>query len=156
MSLGTMATKLYTTRVAIELNPTDGTPDVVVSVDDNILHSGPLSGPTTFIGSYQLPVGNHSLKVIHRNKASDDPTTAVTIENITFNDISRSKFIWEGVYHPEYPEPWASQMRANGYNLDTTLTSIDHLGWNGTWELTFSIPIFTWIHNIEDLGWIYT
>jgi hypothetical protein len=29
------------------------------------------------------------------------------------------------------------------------------MGWNGRWELNFRVPIFTWIHQLENLGWIY-
>lgn len=34
-------------------------------------------------------------------------------------------------------------------------TNATYLGWNGLWVLEFELPIFTWIHKLENLGWIY-
>lgn len=34
-------------------------------------------------------------------------------------------------------------------------TKPSYLGWNGMWKFQFEIPIFTWIHKLEGLGWIY-
>ena len=31
-----------------------------------------------------------------------------------------------------------------------------YLGWNGRWVLEFETPVFTWIHRLEDLGWLYS
>jgi hypothetical protein len=30
-----------------------------------------------------------------------------------------------------------------------------YLSWNGKWTLTFDVPVFTWIHRVQNLGWIY-
>ena len=65
--------------------------------------------------------------------------------------IQDPKFAWAGIYRPEYPEPWASEQT----NLATELSSHTYLGWNGTWRLTFGVPVFTWIHQVQNLGWIY-
>ena len=153
--LNNMAIKFYTTRIAIELTPSAGIPDIDLRINDVVLHSGLLTATTTLVGSYELPAGSYSLSITHRNKSTTDPTTAVVIKSITFNDISRPKFVWSGVYTPEYPELWCAQKQAEGHTLDKELTSVDHLGWNGTWRLAFTAPIFTWIHEVENLGQIY-
>jgi hypothetical protein len=76
---------------------------------------------------------------------------AVVIESISFFGISHPKFAWAGVYEPIYPEPWASQQT----DLKPLLKSHTYLGWNGKWTLTFDVPVFTWMHKVQDLGWIY-
>jgi hypothetical protein len=76
---------------------------------------------------------------------------AVIIESVSFFGISDPKFAWEGIYAPEYPEPWASQQ----HDLKPLLKSHTYLGWNGKWTLTFDVPVFTWIHRVQNLGWIY-
>ena len=76
---------------------------------------------------------------------------AVEIESVTVEGITVDRFKWAGIYTPNYPEPWASTQT----NLQPTLQSATYLGWNGRWELPFSVPIFTWIHQTENLGWIY-
>lgn len=81
---------------------------------------------------------------------------AVIIEKIKFFDIEDPRFVWAGVYEPKYPEPWASQQRQQGVVLNPRLSPHCYLSWNGKWTLTFSVPVFTWIHKIQDLGWIYS
>jgi len=87
------------------------------------------------------------LKVTHFEKTDHDHDTAVVIKNISFFGISDPKFIWAGVYYPEYPKHYpdkTSPLPGNGY-----------LGWNGVYLLEFSVPVFTWMHQTLDLGWIY-
>jgi hypothetical protein len=78
---------------------------------------------------------------------------AVIIESISFFGIEDPRFVWAGVYEPRYPEPWYSQQTVKP---PLTLKSHTYLGWNGKWTLTFDVPVFTWIHQTQDLGWIYT
>ena len=88
-----------------------------------------------------------SLIVEHYNKAPADQDTAVEIVNVGFFGITDPKFVWAGVYYPDYPEHYpdkTSPLPGHGY-----------LGWNGTYRLDFDVPVFTWIHRVQDLGWIY-
>jgi len=92
------------------------------------------------------------LTVEHYNKAHNDPTTAVEISGIEFFGIRDPKFVWSGVYRPVYPEPWFSQQSTKPRS---ELSGFSHLGWNGTYSLKFTVPVFTWIHQVQNLGWIY-
>lgn len=76
---------------------------------------------------------------------------AVIVTAVEFFGIHDPKFVWAGVYEPTYPEPWASQQK----DLEPLLKNHNYLGWNGKWALTFDIPVFTWIHKTQNLGWIY-
>lgn len=80
---------------------------------------------------------------------------AVSIESVSFFGILDPKFVWLGKYSPRYPEPWAGQQRAAGVALPTQLTNVTWMGWNGVWRLEFSAPVFTWIHQMQNLGWIH-
>lgn len=91
------------------------------------------------------------LLVEHVNKTAYDATTAVIIDRVSFFGIQDPKFVWAGVYRPNYPEPWASEQS----NLESELTAHPYLGWNGCWSLTFGVPVFTWMHQVQDLGWMY-
>ena len=77
---------------------------------------------------------------------------AVMIESVGFFGISDPKFAWAGEYCPDYPEPWYSQQTIKPESL---LKSHTYLGWNGKWTLTFDVPVFTWIHRVQNLGWIH-
>jgi len=80
---------------------------------------------------------------------------AVIVESVEFFGISDPKFAWAGVYEPVYPEPWASQQKSQGVALNPQLCPHTYLSWPGKWTLTFSVPVFTWIHHVQDQGWIY-
>lgn len=80
---------------------------------------------------------------------------AVIVESVSFFGIKDPKFAWAGIYRPVYPEPWASQQRAKGIQLAGELSPHTYLGWPGKWTLTFTVPVFTWIHQTQNLGWIY-
>lgn len=136
-----MDTKLYTTRIKIELDQV-GTPDYEIKLDGNIVSTSVVT---------ELVAGAHVLEIEHKNKHPHDATTALIINSIEFNNIASPKFIWRGIYTPNYPEPWASEQT----NLAMKITNTNYLGWNGVWRLEFTAPIFTWIHQVEDLGWIY-
>ena len=106
-----------------------------------------------------LTDGNYDITIEFLNKKNTDTVNgkdkAVKIDKIVFNNIESEKFVWQGVYQPRYPEPWLSQQKIAGKAPMSKLTSQKYLGWNGKWKLTYSAPIFSWIHKIENLGWIY-
>jgi hypothetical protein len=110
-----------------------------------------LNAPAELQFAVNLESGPHTFYIDFRNKTNNTPEMAVEIDSVTFEGITVDRFKWAGVYTPDYPEPWASTQT----NLQATLPSATYLGWNGRWELPFTTPIFTWIHQIEHLGWIY-
>ena len=136
-----MATKLYLTRIVIELDKV-GNPDYEIRLNEKLVTSSI---------KCELSEGKHILEIEHKNKSANDPDTAIIVKALTFNDITSNKFVWAGVYTPQYPEPWASEQDS----LAQQLPSHSYLGWNGVWRLEFTAPIFTWIHKNENLGWIY-
>ena len=119
-----------------------------------------LDRPQTFNFDYR-DSGPQYLSIKFLNKKKSDTISslgldkAVVIEQISFFDIVDPKFVWSGKYTPVYPEPWASQQHKAGHVLDPVLTNIKVLGWNGEWKLEFDSPVFTWIHKLQNLGWIY-
>jgi hypothetical protein len=87
------------------------------------------------------------LKIMHFKKAQNDHNTAVIIKQISFFGISDPKFIWAGMYYPDYPEHYPNKI--------SPLPGHGYLGWNGVYQLKFSVPVFTWIHQTLDMGWLY-
>ena len=77
--------------------------------------------------------------------------TAIIIEEVKFNGIASPRFAWAGVYTPNYPLHYIK----DNPTVADTLTPCTYLGWNGIWTLEFTVPVFTWIHKVEGLGWIY-
>lgn len=144
---------MYPVKVSIQLRPVWHTdiPQIKVGIPGNI-KTLYLDKPTTFNFEY-IAENNSSLIVEFLNKTVDDTNLeknldkAVIIEDISFFGISDTKFIWAGIYTPIYPEHLTNQPK--------TLTNVTYLGFNGQWKLDFTVPVFTWIHQIQNLGWVY-
>lgn len=134
-------------------------PKVKITLDDCTRWNAPLETECVLNWCDCLPRGRHVLQVEFSGKTNQDTTPqhdhAVVIESIAFFGITNDKFKWQGVYTPEYPEPWCSEQLVKGITLPNHLKAQDYLGWNGTWCLTFTTPIFTWMHEVLDLGWTY-
>jgi len=62
------------------------------------------------------------------------------IKSMKINDIDISSLLYQGVYRPKYPEPWATQTRAlqAGNKLPETIKNMTDMGHNGTWTFTYS------------------
>lgn len=70
---------------------------------------------------------------------------AILIENIEINGISNPQFLNHGTFYPEYPD----------WEKDQGPLRVHYLGFKGRWILPITIPAYTWIHNVLDLGWHY-
>jgi hypothetical protein len=92
--------------------------------------------------------GTRTLLIEHYGKTDDDPSTALIVEQIKFNEITSPQFVYQGVYTPNYPKHLL-------YSNEGPTLQQNYLSWNGVWHLDFTLPIYTWIHKTLDLGWIY-
>lgn len=138
-------------KLAVTLTPVIGnaSPEVLISVPGQEIHTV-LHCSQKFELEFVSSVGWFEIHMI--NKTPTDQHTAVVIDKIEFFGISDPKFAWLGQYCPDYPEPWYGQQ---DLRPDRTLHNIDYLGWNGVWRLEFAVPVFTWIHKVQNLGWIH-
>jgi hypothetical protein len=137
-----MATKV---SLSVTLTPVDR-PWVRISVGDYKKHIN-LTDTTRFDIDFETESLAQVLLIEHVEKHHNDPTTAVIVDSIGFFAITDPKFVWAGVYYPEYP----------GHYPDKTSPLLGHnyLSWNGTYRLDFDVPVFTWMHKILDFGQIY-
>lgn len=152
-----MDTEQFRVDIAFDILPTahDVPPAMTIRLDHNVLWDGKLYSGKTFAFSPCLTQGPHSLDIELHSKLDEDAVQALTITNFSMGHIQSPRFVWQAVYHPRYPEPWASQQQALGVMLGSELRNTNHVGWNGVWTLEFTVPIFAWIHQVENLGWIY-
>ena len=72
---------------------------------------------------------------------------AIEIESVTVEGITLDRLKWAAEYYPDYPDDYPEKK--------PIIKPATYLGWNGSWVLTFNMPIFTWIHRLENLGWLY-
>lgn len=130
------------TRISIRLKPV-GLPKCKITVGD--YQRDFILDQDTWIDLIVSSSGQ--LKIEHHGKDDNDPTTAIIVEEIKFNELSDPKFIYQGVYHPRYPKHLIGN--------DIVLPHKNYLSWNGVWILDFTLPIYTWIHKTLNFGWIY-
>ena len=144
-----MVTK-YPVELSVTLRPV-GQPWVRIGYD-NHTQVTQLKHTTTF--DWQFDAKDQvCVSVQHFDKSDMDPTTAVEIVDVSFFGIQDPKFAWAGVYRPVYPVTWYNQQTVKPRS---ELPGQTYLGWNGCYSLTFDVPVFTWMHKVLNLGWIYS
>lgn len=139
------------TKVAVTLSSKHSgvPPEVLVSVPGYMVRDTLWSTKRIEL-EFDAPFG--WLEVVFMNKPATDPDMAAIIDSVEFFGISDPRFVWAGVYTPQYPEPWLSEQKQKP---PEQLPQQNYLGWNGRWRLDFSVPVFTWMHQTLNLGWIY-
>jgi len=152
---------IYRTQIDLTVDPVWhlDPPEIIVRIGENYEWSGFLSQLTTFTHHCNYPSGPSRISVELINKKDIDTVgdldRAVIIKSVVFNGIGSDKLLWQGKYYPQYSEPWATEQKNLGRDLPECLSAHTYLGWNGVWILEFDIPVFTWIHQVEYLGWMY-
>jgi len=67
------------------------------------------------------------------------------IKSIEIDEIEIGGLVFEGVYTPEYQEPWASQQREAGTELKESFKNVTAMGHDGTWRFKFESPFYMWL-----------
>jgi hypothetical protein len=129
--------KTFKVKIEVLLDPV-GTPDVTVTCNNQIQELI-VTKPTWISFEFVSLSSECELIVEHRNRHPHDGITAVIVKSIVLNGIASPKAIYRGVYYPQNQERIIE----------------NYLSWNGVWILSFSVPVYTWIHQVENLGWIY-
>lgn len=129
-------------------------PEITYGIDQNVINTISLSASQVRLRmSLPLDIGEHQFWITYNNKnyqeskPEDGLDMAIEIDSVTFEGMTLDKFKWAGLYYPEYPE-WTM-------DGEPVIKQATYLGWNGRWVINFTTPIFTWIHQLENLGWIY-
>lgn len=146
---------IYNLQTEIDIKPIywRTIPVVRFGINDIHLQTVSISSNIKFYVNEQLKIGTHYIWLEFVNKDYNDCQLeknldmAVEIESVTIEGMTLDRFKWAGLYYPEYPE--------NYNDKQTVIESATYLGWNGKWVLPFTTPIFTWIHKLENLGWLY-
>jgi len=156
-----MDIKKYKTEIKLYITPVwhKEPPICVVRFSKDVMFKEEITESKVYSYEEYLEEGNHDIIIKFLNKKNydtiDGKDKAIKIDKIVFNNIEGEKFVWQGIYQPIYPEPWLSQQKKLNKTPMPTLTAQTYLGWNGEWKLTYSAPIFTWIHKVNAHGWIY-
>jgi len=69
----------------------------------------------------------------------------LNIKGIEIDEIDIGALVYEGVYTPKYPEPWATQQREAGVELRESFKNATKLGHDGEWRFKFASPFYMWL-----------
>jgi len=111
--------------------------------------------PTVIEFEHELTEGENYSLIIERS-GKDTTQTVVEdnkiikdqllhIKSIEIDEIDLGALVYEGVYTPHYPEPWASQQAAIGNILPDSFKNVTCIGHNGRWKLGFASPFYMWL-----------
>ena len=111
--------------------------------------------PTIIEFEHELEEGKSYNLIIDRSNKGETQTIVedgkiikdqvLHIKSIEIDEIDIGGLIYEGVYRPNYPEPWATQQAEAGNKLPETIKNSPDLGHNGTWTFTFISPFYMWL-----------
>jgi len=108
---------------------------------DNTLYTQPKFSTT-------LEFGNHELRIVHSGKTNQTPEQCVEIKSITVDGVNIQDILYtDSTNTPEYPEPWATQQRAEGVVLEETVIGQLELSHNCVWRLNFTSPFYEFVMN---------
>jgi len=154
-------TKTEKLKFKLELWSThwDKPPVAEILINDKSCHRAEIAStedkPTRIEFEHTLEDGEeYNLKIVRSGK--DGHQTVVEngeivqdqllhIKNLEMDEIDIGALVYEGIYTPEYPEPWATQQRSAGTELPVSFKNVTTMGHNGTWELQFASPFYMWL-----------
>jgi len=142
----------------------DRLPHIEVFLDETRHYDNLLSrGPHIIKFSQECQLNRlHTLKVkrfgkdntqVQIDKNGITQNQYVEITRVIVNDIDCTRndiniIASQSFYVPEYPEPWASQQREAGVNLEKEVQGAVNLGHNGLWYFEFTCPFMAFIEYI--------
>jgi len=137
----------------------DKKPIANISINNHSHYNQQITGtekePTVIEFEYELTEGEKYSLIIERS-GKDIRQTVIEdgkitkdqllhIKSIEIDEIDIGALVYEGVYTPKYPEPWASQQRSAGNALPESFKNVTTIGHNGHWELSFASPFYMWL-----------
>lgn len=131
-------------------------PKVLIKIDDEQLYDLDIKQSRSIPIEKHLSQGKHILEIIFYNKnykeSGPDGDMAVLIKHIKFQQIDKDLH-YLSKYFPEYPKNFLQEQKQSGKEWSQSILS-NYLGWNGRYVMQFETPIYAWIHQKLNLGWL--
>jgi hypothetical protein len=99
----------------------------------------------------------HTLELRRTGKTNDQTqiladgtfnTQMLYIKTVKIDNIDLRNLVWSrSIFEPVYPEPWATEQRTLGIELEKQVLGEMYLGHNGIWRFEFTSPIYQFLVN---------
>ena len=155
-----MATEKLKFKLELYATMWDQPPVAEILINDKSHFKGDITGtedkPTVVEFEHEFTEGEKCELIINRSGKIKDQTVInddgdvlkdqlLHIKSIEIDEIDIGALVYEGVYTPQYPEPWASQQRAAGTELKESFKNVTAIGHDGTWRFKFGSPFYMWL-----------
>lgn len=155
-----MATERINFKLELYATVWDKPPHAEIMINDKLHFAGDITGeesnPNVIEFQHELTEGEDYNFIINRSGKSRNQTVInekgdvlkdqlLHIKHIEIDEIDIGALVYEGVYTPKYPEPWATQQAQAGIELKKSFKNATILGHNGEWRFKFSSPFYMWL-----------
>ena len=155
-----MATEKLKFKLELHATMWDQPPHAEILIGDKSHFRGDITGtedkPNVVEFEHEFTEGEKSELIIKRSGKVANQTVVnnkgdllkdqlLHIKSIDIDEIDIGGLVYEGVYTPQYPEPWASQQRQAGVELPESFKNVTCIGHNGTWQFKFTSPFYMWL-----------
>ena len=155
-----MATEKLKFKLELYATMWDRPPHAEVLINDKSYFTGDITGteekPNVIEFEHEFMEGENSELIIKRSGKDKNQTVVnnkgdllkdqlLHIKSIEIDEIDIGALVYEGVYTPDYPEPWASQQRQAGSELKESFKNVTSMGHDGTWRFKFKSPFYMWL-----------
>jgi hypothetical protein len=155
-----MATEKLKFKLELYATVWDKAPHAEILIDDKSYFHNDITGtedkPDLIEFEHECAEGKEYILIIKRSGKVTNQTVVddngdivkdqlLHIKNIEIDEIDIGSLVYEGVYTPDYPEPWATQQRQAGVELQESFKNVTRIGHNGIWRFKFESPFYMWL-----------
>mgnify|MGYP006100005341 FL=1 len=155
-----MATEKLKFKLELHATMWDRPPHAEILLNNKSYFKGDITGtedkPDLIEFEHELAEGKKSELIIKRSGKLVNQTVVndkgdllkdqlLHIKGIEIDEIDIGALVYEGVYTPDYPEPWATQQREAGTELKESFKNVTVMGHDGTWRFKFESPFYMWL-----------
>jgi hypothetical protein len=122
-------------------------PQAKILIDSEVKFDGFIDNDQSSVAFLHTLEFDQSHQLIIDRYGKTNKPQQLTIKRISIDGIDIRNIIWAHGYNkPIYPEPWASQQRDAGIDLEERVLGETCFGHNGTWTLNFTSPFYKFLY----------
>ena len=155
-----MATEKLKFKLELYSTMWDKPPYAEILIDHDVQFKGAITGtekkPDVIEFEYEMKSEQQYNLIINRSGKGRNQTIInekgdilkdqlLHIKSINIDEIDIGALVFDGVYTPTYPEPWATQQRESGNDLRDSFKNVTSMGFDGEWRFSFTSPFYMWL-----------
>ena len=155
-----MATETLKFKIELYSTMWDKPPYAEILIDHDVQFKGAITGtenkPNVIEFEYEMKSEQQYNLIINRSGKGRNQTIInekgdilkdqlLHIKSINIDEIDIGALVFDGVYTPTYPEPWATQQRESGNDLKDSFKNVTSMGFDGEWKFSFTSPFYMWL-----------